>query len=79
MVTAFVLITVSPGAEKPVSKLLSDMKEVVEVNELYGEYDIIVKAEMSSLEELDTFLTDKIRSIPDVKLTSTMLVSSKHK
>jgi len=51
----------------------------VEVDELYGEYDVIMKVRVSSLAELDTFLTDKIRSIPDVYLTSTMIVANQHK
>jgi DNA-binding Lrp family transcriptional regulator len=78
-VIAFVLLTVATASEKNVSKLLSAMKEVLEVSELYGEYDIIIKVELSSLPELDTFLTDKIRSIADVNLTSTMIVAYEHK
>lgn len=79
MVVAYVLLTVSPGSEKTISKLLSNMREVVEVSELYGEYDIIMKVMLTSLPELDTFLTDKIRSIADVHLTSTMIVAYEHK
>ena len=79
MVEAYVLIAVSPGSEKRISKRLADLGGVVEVNELYGEYDIIIKVQKGSLAELDTFLTDKIRSISDVKLTSTMLISFTHK
>lgn len=79
MFDAYVLIVVSPGSEKRISKLLSRMKGVVEVNELYGEYDIIIKVRKDSLPELDTFLTDQIRSVSDVKLTSTMLISFAHK
>ena len=79
MVLAYVLVTVSTGSEKVVSKIMSDMEEVVEVNEIYGEYDIIMKIKMPSLPELDTFLTDRIRSIADVHLTSTMIVAREHK
>lgn len=79
MVDAYVLIAVSPGSERRVSKLLSRLKGVVEVNELYGEYDIMIKVHKAELPELDTFLTDNIRSITDVKLTSTMLISFAHK
>lgn len=79
MVDAYVLIVVSPGSEKKISKILSRLKGVVEVNELYGEYDIIIKVRKTKLPELDTFLTDHVRSIPDVKLTSTMLISFTHK
>ncbi len=79
MVVAYVMLTVSPHTERKVCKLLSSMSEIVEVNELYGEYDIIIKVRLSSLQELDTFLTDKIRSIGDVRLTSTMIVAYEHK
>ncbi len=79
MVFAYVLIVVSPGSERTTCTRLSKMKEVVEVNELYGEYDIIAKVSMASLPELDSFLTDKIRNLTDVKLTSTMLVSHQYK
>lgn len=79
MVVAFVLVTLTPGSEKTVSRLISNLKEVVEVDELYGEYDVIMKVRVSSLAELDTFLTDKIRSIPDVYLTSTMIIANQHK
>jgi len=79
MVIAYVLINVNAGSERAVCKRLSTMKEVVEVGELYGEYDIMMKVETSVLPELDTFLTEKVRSIPDVRLTSTMIVASQYK
>lgn len=79
MVFAYVLIVVSPETEKIISKQLSEMEGVSEVCELYGEYDIIIKVKSASLQELDTFITDKIRSIEGVNLTSTMLVSFQHK
>jgi DNA-binding Lrp family transcriptional regulator len=79
MPVAYVLLTVSPGSEKTIGKMLSKMKEVIEISELYGEYDILMKVELSSLPELDTFLTDKIRSISDIRLTSTLIVAYEHK
>ena len=79
VVVAYVLITVATGSEKKVCELFSKMKEIIEVSELYGEYDIIIKVELSELPELDTFLTDKIRAIKEVKLTSTMIVAYEHK
>ena len=79
MVLAYVLVTVATGSEKIVSKVISNMEEVVEVSEIYGEYDIIMKIRLPSLPELDTFLTDRIRSIADVHLTSTMIVAREHK
>ena len=54
-------------------------KEVVEVNELYGEYDVIIKVQVDDLTKLDKFLTEKLRAIPNVYLTSTMIVANQFK
>ena len=42
-VFAYVLVTLSAGSEKDVLKTISNLKEVVEVNLMYGGYDVIVK------------------------------------
>lgn len=79
VVVAYVLITVATGSEKNVSKLFSQMREIIEVSEVYGEYDIIIKVQVAELPELDAFLTDKVRAISEVKLTSTMIIAYEHK
>ena len=78
-VLAYVLITVQSGGEKEVLKRIINLKEIIEANLVVGEYDAIVKVEVENISELDTFLTDKLRSLPDVFLTTTMIITQQFK
>ena len=69
---AFILCVVQPGNEEDVIEKISNMKNVIEVHELYGEYDIIVKVNVKELGELD-ILTSSIRRVPGVQMSSTMI------
>ncbi|MEM2875736.1 MAG: Lrp/AsnC ligand binding domain-containing protein [Candidatus Bathyarchaeia archaeon] len=79
VVKAYILVTLTPGSERKVCKKIAENDEVAEISELYGEYDAILKVVVSDLKELDTFITDKVRSLPDVYLTSTMIVAKQYK
>lgn len=73
MVNAFVLITAKPGAE---SNLVGDLRGLDEVEDawaVYGEYDVIALVSVEDLKDLDSFVTEKIRRLPDVQFTSTMI------
>ena len=69
---AFILCVVQPGSEEDVMEKISNMKNVIEVHELYGEYDMIVKVNVKELGELD-ILTSSIRRVPGVQMSSTMI------
>lgn len=75
MVTAYVLIATSIGEEKVVAEALAKMKEVEFADILYGEWDIIIRVKVESLTELDAFLTQRIRQMKNIKLTSTLIAS----
>ena len=77
-VIAYILVTLQSGSEKDVCKKIANFKEVLEINELYGEYDAIIKVLVDNLSKLDEFLTGKLRSIPNIYLTSTMIVAEEH-
>jgi len=79
VVLAYVLVTLQSGSEKNVLKKVSSFKEVKEVDMVYGEYDAIVKVLVDEISELDTFLTDKLRVLPDIYLTTTMIVARQYK
>lgn len=78
-VFAYIFLTVTSGSERDVCKKLSKYEEVVELNEVYGEYDIILGVQVEGLENLDRFITEEIRSIPNVILTYTMVVARRCK
>ncbi len=75
-VVAFILMIVDLGREYDIAaqvktRFPDDAKEVYVT---YGEYDIVVKVETSSLRELDRVVTG-IRNIPGVKTTATLIAS----
>ena len=78
-ILAYVLITVQSGGEKEVLNRISNFKEIIEANLVVGEYDAVVKVRVEDISELDKFLTDKLRSLPDVFLTTTMIITKEFK
>ena len=76
MAEAYVLLKVTPGYERNIVKELESIREIENINELYGEWDIIIKASVGKIEDLDTLLSDKMRKIKGVTLTSTMIVAA---
>ena len=75
MVEAYILIKVKVGAERNVVDKLKKLKEIKDINELYGEWDIIAKIEVPNIEDLDALITEKIRDNDEIELTSTMIVA----
>jgi DNA-binding Lrp family transcriptional regulator len=76
---SYILVTLKSGAERDVCERVSSFEEVVQVDELYGEYDAIVKVRVEDLSQLDKFLTDKLRALPDIFLTTTMIVAKEYR
>ena len=76
---AYILITLKSGAEREVCKKVSGFEEVIQVDELYGEHDAIIKIRVEDLSQLDKFLTDKLRALPDIFLTTTMIVAREYR
>jgi len=79
VVLAYVLVTLQSGSEKNVLKKVASFEEVEEVDLVYGEYDAMVKVLVEEMSQLDTFLTDKLRVLPDIYLTTTMIVARQYK
>jgi DNA-binding Lrp family transcriptional regulator len=75
MPEAYVLLKVAPGYERSIVKTLKDIPEIEEIKELYGEWDIITRASVGKIEELDALLSEKMRKVKGVTLTSTMIVA----
>ncbi|MEM3068458.1 MAG: Lrp/AsnC ligand binding domain-containing protein [Nitrososphaerales archaeon] len=74
MTTAFVLINVEPGSEEDLLKELKKVEGVLEAHRVYGVYDTVVKIQAGSTEKLKEVLTWKIRRLPHVRSTLTMIV-----
>ncbi|MCP8307357.1 MAG: Lrp/AsnC ligand binding domain-containing protein [archaeon] len=74
MTSAFVLLNVEPGSEEELLKDLRKIEGVKEAHRVYGVYDTVVKVEAESTEKLKEVLTWKIRRLPHVRSTLTMIV-----
>jgi DNA-binding Lrp family transcriptional regulator len=72
--SAIILIQTEIGAE---SKVLDELMKIPEVKEayiVYGTYDIVVKIESDTLEKIREIVTNRIRKLPDIRTTVTMIV-----
>ncbi|KON33852.1 hypothetical protein AC477_01055 [miscellaneous Crenarchaeota group-1 archaeon SG8-32-1] len=76
---AYILITVKSGSEKDFLKAISEFNEVVEANLVIGENDIVIKINVKDITQLDKFLTEKLRVLPDTFLTTTMIITEQFK
>ncbi len=68
----YILVNTRPNMEKRTYHSLKDLKETQEIFPLFGEYDIILKMEARNFEELGSFVTKKVRSLPGVIDTKTL-------
>ncbi|MFN7088584.1 MAG: Lrp/AsnC family transcriptional regulator [Candidatus Paceibacteria bacterium] len=75
MVIAYVLATVRSGMEKDVVDALKKEEKIKEAYLVYGEFDIIAKIELDGISELSDFVLDKIRAIPAIEKTTTLIVA----
>ena len=74
-VTAFILLTVEMASQREILNKIRAFDEVSEAHLIFGAFDIIIKAEFGSNEELSVFVVDKIKSIPGVGDTQTNIAA----
>ncbi len=73
MTTAYVLINCELGSEEAVISELKSMDDVVEVHGTFGAYDILAKVESEQVEKLRETITWKVRKIPKIRSTLTLM------
>jgi DNA-binding Lrp family transcriptional regulator len=78
-VLAYVLFKVSSGTEREVCQKLVEFDEVLQADIIFGEYDVIAKIETQDLSTLEEFVSEKIRNVPNVLVTSTMIISREYR
>jgi len=74
MPTAFVLINTDPASMPEVLKKVKAIEEMKEAEMVYGVYDIIAKVKTETMDQLKQIITYKIRTLPNVLTTQTLLV-----
>lgn len=78
-VLAYVLFKVNSGTERDVAKKLIEFEEVMQADIIFGEYDVIAKMITGDLGKLEEFVSERIRTVPNVLVTSTMIISREYK
>jgi DNA-binding Lrp family transcriptional regulator len=78
-VLAYVLFKVSSGTEREVCQKLIEFGEVVQADIIFGEYDVVAKISTQDIGTLEDFVSRKVRNVPNVLVTSTMIVSREYK
>ena len=76
---AYVLFKVNSGTEREVCQKIVTFGEVMEADVIFGEYDVIAKISAPDLAALEDFLSQKLRNVPSIVLTSTMVVGREYK
>ena len=73
MAIAFVLINCELGSEEAVISELKSVEGVKEVHGTFGAYDILAKVESDQVEKLRETITWKVRKIPKIRSTLTLM------
>jgi DNA-binding Lrp family transcriptional regulator len=73
MIKAYVLVVTKPGETRAVVSSISQISGVVELHEVMGPYDIVIEIEVDSLSDVPPILSDKIRSVPGIESTTSLV------
>ena len=74
MPKAFVLMNAELGSEDSLVNELKKLESVKEVYQVYGVYDIVAQVESDTMDKVKEIITWKLRKLPGVKSTLTMIV-----
>lgn len=73
MIKAYILLTVKPGTDRAVFQTIRELRQVTDLETLYGEYDLLAEVEVKNMDDLDTFIFDSMRTIQGVMKTTTLV------
>ena len=73
MSIAFIMVNTDLDVHDELCSQLRTIPGIIEANEVYGIYDIIIKIEFNNMEKLKETVSTRIRSLDGVKSTLTMI------
>jgi DNA-binding Lrp family transcriptional regulator len=73
MIKAYVLVVTDPGQTKSVVNAIRQVEGVKELHEVMGPYDIVIELEVQSLSDVPPILSDKIRAVPGIESTTSLV------
>ncbi len=71
---AFMGINITEGSTDEVTALLSKLEEVLEIHEMHGRFDLMLKIRVRNLEEMRDTVVNKIRKLPQIRDAELMAV-----
>ncbi|MGD8566151.1 MAG: Lrp/AsnC family transcriptional regulator [Candidatus Bathyarchaeota archaeon] len=77
MISAFTLVKVSSQMNTSVFREIAKLPLMKQVTLTYGEYDLIVRTETDNIGELNKFIYNILRKIPNITMTATLIVSKR--
>lgn len=72
METVYLLIQCDMGSEIDIIEKMTQLSQVKEVRGTYGIYDIFVKIQTNTREEMEDLITHEIRKVPKIRSTITL-------
>jgi len=75
LILAYVLARVEAGKDREALKSIKPISGVKKARATYGTYDMVDEVSFNAIEELDEFVFDRLRKIPPVKETVTVVCS----
>ncbi|UED86852.1 Lrp/AsnC family transcriptional regulator [Streptomyces profundus] len=71
MVQAYILIQTEVGRASIVAEEISGLPGVIQADDVTGPYDVIVRAEAESVDELGRLVVAKVQGVPGITRTLT--------
>lgn len=72
-IKAYVLIVTDPVKTKEVYARLQQIREIVEVHEVMGPYDIVCEIQVDDLTRIPPILGEHVRRIPGIESTTSLV------
>ena len=79
MPSAIIILNTDIGKENEVAENISKIQGVESSHVVYGVYDIVAKVSADSDDRLDSMILNRIRKVPFVRSTLTLIVSREYK
>jgi Lrp/AsnC family transcriptional regulator for asnA, asnC and gidA len=76
---AFMGINISPGSADQIISDLSRIDEVLEMHEMHGRFDLLLKLRAKNLDQMRNIVENKIRKLPHILETELMTVLTTEK
>jgi DNA-binding Lrp family transcriptional regulator len=71
MVQAYILIQTEVGRAADVAREIGDIQGVTQAEDVTGPYDVIVRAEAASVDELGKMVLARVQAVPGITRTLT--------